>query len=254
MPDRGAADRILRRAVELDDPADDGRDISDRALVEAAVELGIRAADVRRAIAEEQLGLLSDRRRAGDALLGPDRYVAARVIDGSSDDVLERVDSWMRRGRSLRRVRRTEHWAEYSRRGDPAAAAQRALHAVRGHERLARVRRLRLLVATTGPDRCLVGLTVDASRSRKVAVTGGVTVAATGAVTAGATAVTVLPWAWLGVPVAAAGGVGVMAARKGYVSDVAAELESVLDAVASGASPPSMLDGVAARLLGSRRA
>ena len=208
---------------------------------------------MRRAIAEEELGLLADRHRAADALLGPDRYVAARVVDGAPGEVLDQVDVWMRRGRSLRRVRRADGWSEYARRKDPVAQVQRAMRAAQGSERLARVRRLRVVVSDAGGGRCLVGLVVDASRSRTAAAAGGVTVAATGVVTAGAAAVATVPWVWLGVPIAAAGGVGVMAARKSYVADVEPELESVLDAIASGASPSSMLDDVASRLLRSQR-
>jgi hypothetical protein len=255
--DRDAAERVLRRAVELDDlpgAVAGDRDISHRALIEAAEELGIDPDDVRRAIAEEQLGLLADRHRPGDVVLGPDRFVAARLVDGRPDQVLEQVDAWMRKGRSLRRTRRNDGWAEYARRTDPVGATQRALRTVQGTERLQRVRRLRVVVADAGADRSLVGLVVDVSRSRTAAAAGGVTVAATGVLTAATTAVSVLPWAWLGVPVAAAGGVGVMAARKGYVSDVDAELESVLDAIASGSSPGSVLDDVAARLRRSPRA
>jgi hypothetical protein len=247
--DRDAAERVLRRAVELDDlPAEHGRDISERALIEAAQELGIDAAEVQRAIAEERLGLLAGDARPGDVLLGPDRYAAARIVDGDRTGALDLVDLWLRRGGTLRRVRRQDGWAEYTRRRDPVAAVQRAALTVNGQERLAHVRRLRVLAADAGAGRTLVGLVVDVSASRAAAAAGGVTVAATGIVTAGATALTWVPWAWLGVPVAAAGGVGVMAARKGYVADVDDELEAVLDLVASGSAPASTLDGLASRL------
>jgi hypothetical protein len=250
--DRDAAERILRRAVELDDaPADHGRGISERALLEAAQELGIDAAEVQRAIAEEELGLLSRGSRPGDAFLGPDRFLAARVVDGEPAAVLDRVDAWLRRGGALRRVRRQDGWADYSRRKDPMAAVQRAARSVNGEERLAHVRRLRVVAAPAGEGRTLVGLVVDVSRSRDAAAAGGVTVAATGIMTAGAAAVTWVPWAWLGVPVAVAGGVGVMAARKGYVADVDDELEAVLDLVSGGDAPPSTFDGLASRLLRS---
>ena len=86
-----------------------------------------------------------------------------------------------------------------------------------------------------------------------MAAAGGVTVAATGVVTAGVSAVSWAPWAWLGLPVAVAGGVGVMAARKGYLADVDADLEGLLDALATGNEPSSVLDGVAARVLRTTR-
>jgi hypothetical protein len=251
---REAAERILRRAVELaDDPHDHTDDVPLRALIEAAAELDIDPARVRLALAEERLGLLEHAERRSDVVLGPDQVLRARVVSGSPGDVLDRVDAWMRRDRVLRRVRRSGAAAEYARRNDPAAAAQRAVRSVGGHERLAHVRRLRVLVAEAEPGRSLVGLLVDLHRSRNAAAAGGVGVAATGVATAGASALAWAPWAWIGVPVAAAGGVGVMAARKAYVADVGPELESVLDAVASGATPASVFDALSGRLLRSPR-
>jgi hypothetical protein len=242
--DREAAERVLRRAVELDDLSPAGRDVSERALLEAADELGIDGDDLRRAIAEERLGLLTDHHRRGDGVLGPDRFLAVRVLDGRPE-----------RGRGLRRVRRAEGWSEYARRSDPVAAAQRAARKVQGKERLAHVRRLRVLVADAGARRALVGLVVDASTSRTAAAAGGGAVAASGVATAGATVAAGLPpVAWIWVPVAAVTGAGVVAARRSYVSDIGIELESVLDAIASGAAPASVLDDVAARLLRSQRA
>lgn len=252
--DRDAAERVLRRAVELaEEPGDARDDVPLRALIEAAAELDIDADRVHLAVAEEHLGLLAEEHRRADAVLGPDRVLRARVVPGRPEDVLDRVDAWMRRDRVLRRVRRSGDRAVYARRSDPAAAAQRAVRSASGKERLGHVRRLQVVVAPAGEDRTLVGLVVDAHRSRTAAAAGGVGVAATGVVTAGVSALTWVPWAWLGIPVAAAGGVGVMAARKAYLSDVVPELDGVLDAVATGTTPSSVLDGLAGRLLRSPR-
>lgn len=257
VPDRlrrDAAERVLRRAVELaDQPGDRSDQVPLQALLDAAAELDIGADRVRLAVAEERLGLLSAQHRRTDALVGPDRVLRARVVAGEPAEVLERVDAWMRRGRVLRRIRRSVDEAAYARRSDPLAAAQRALRAAGGHEQLAHVKQLRVLVSPAGNDRTLVGLLVDLRRSRTAAAAGGVAVAATGTVTAGVSALTWVPWAWLGVPVAAAGGIGVLAARKAWVGGVAPELEALLDAVASGAVPGSVLEDLAGRLLGGPR-
>ena len=50
-----------------------------------------------------------------------------------------------------------------------------------------------------------------------------------------------------------AAGTGVMWSRKVWTNSVPDELESVLDAVASGERPPSVLDDVTARLMGPLR-
>jgi hypothetical protein len=259
--DREAAERVLRRTVELDG-IDDGVDhrVSVQALLDAADELGIDRAEVRRAVVEEELGLLDRPARWTDALLGPDRFVVARVLIGTADEVAERVDAWMRRGRVLRRSRSTRTgdgpgWVEYARRTDPVAAAQRAARAVRGGERLAHVRRVRVVVTELDERRCVVGLLVDASRSRRNAAAGGTAVSVTG--TAASLVALAPPWgvagAVGGVAASVAAGAGVMWARKAYTSEVDEELESVLDAVASGERPPSVIEGVTSRLLRTSR-
>jgi hypothetical protein len=252
--DRDAAERVLRRAIELvddADPSDSG--ISLRALVEAAEELGIDPDGVHRAAAEEQLGLLAGEESRADRLVGPAVVTATRIVPGSPEEVLDRADTWLRRARTLRRVRRAPGRADYKRRTDPIASVQRAVRSASGAEELTRVQRLRVLTVPAGESRTLVALVVDAHRSRSAATAGGVTVAATGVATAGATAMTWVPWAWLGVPVAAAGGVAVMAARKGWVEGLDDELEALADLIATGGTPTSAFDGWAERLLASGR-
>ena len=257
--DRDAAERVLRRAVQLDGVTDgvDHR-VSVQALLDAADELGIDRAEVRRAVVEEELGLLAERPRRTDALLGPERFVVARVLEGSVDQLSDRVDEWMRKGRVLRRSRATapadgsSGWVEYARRNDPVAGAQRAVHAVQGGERLAHVRRVRVVVSALDDRRCVVGLLVDAGRSRQNAAAGGTAVAATG-VAGSLTWLGALGGIWpaaIGASAASvAAGAGAMWTRKAYTSQVIDELESVLDAVASGDRPPSVIDGVTSRLL-----
>lgn len=256
--DRDAAERVLRRAVQLDDDvAGEDHRVSVQALVEAAAELGIDGVDVRRAVVEERLGMLSTRRRPADALAGPECFVVARVLDGDPGAVLDRVDEWMRRGRVLRRSRSPQGvdgapgWVEYSRRNDPIAGAQRAVRAFQGHGRLAHVRRVRVLVGRVDRRRCVVGLIVDGSRSRRAAVAGAA------ATTLGGAAVSVdmvvalgHPWplAVGGVALSAFAGVGVMWTRRIWTDGVDGDLEALLDAVESGERPRSAIDGVASRL------
>lgn len=259
--ERDAAERVLRRAVELDDLRGHGDErISLQALIDAADELGIDASEVRRAAVEDDLGLLAGSRPRADRWLGPDRYVVARVLDGTPDDLARRVDEWMCRGRVLRRARSTRRregaaaWVEYTRRTDPLAGAQRALHAAQGRERLAHVRRVGVVVGRLDEDRCLVGMAVDASRSRRNAAVGATATTFAGtAATAGAVALSASSPTWIaaGAVVSAAAGVGVMWSRKAWTAGVADELEALLDALESGDGPPSVLDGMTSRWLRS---
>ncbi len=313
--DREAAERVLRRAVHLDgDVVRDDERVSVQALLDAADELGIDRSEVHRAIVEEEVGLLDDRHRRGDALLGPERFVVARVVDGTAADVEERVDQWMRRGRVLRRTRTQPGaaggnadrgnaaggnaaggnapsgsgarasgapgpagsasgrpgtasnaggdggWSEYTRRTDPVAGAQRAMRSLQGSERLAHVRRVRAIVRALDEHRCVVGLVVDASQSRQNAAIVGTAVAVSGTGGSLALGLAAMPGIWpaAGAVVvtsaaSVAAGAGVMWSRKVWTNSVPDELESVLDAVASGERPPSVLDDVTARLMGPLR-
>jgi len=250
--DRDAAERVLRRAIALSERTagrHDGIDLG--SLLAAAEELDLPTEGVHRAFAEEQLGLLDCDERPADRILGPDQVAVARVVRGSPEEVLDRIDGWMRHGRILRRRRRDTGRAVYSRRSDPVAVAQRTIRAARGSERLARVRRLEVAVAAVAADRTLVVLRVDTSASRVTAAVGSAIVATSGVLTSAVVAVEFMPWAWLGVPVAVAGGAGVAVARRAWLADVDEDLESVLDGVASGAAPVSVINTMASHLAAS---
>ena len=250
--DRSAAERILRRAVHLADQddattTDDG--ISEQALVEAAEELGVDVAVVRRAVQEERLGLLLEVRRFGDALVGPGSLTVSRIVAGRSDQVLDRVDAWLRRLGALRRQRRDATSASYGRRGDVVASVQRATRSITGSEDLRRVRRLSVVATPIDPERCIVVIVADMQLERSLAVASGSGVAGVGSAVAVAEVVAWSPWFWLGVPVSMAAGCGLLVARAHGVPDVEASIEGVLDRVAAGELPPSVLGGVTERVL-----
>lgn len=242
--ERDAAERVLRRAVELVDAADAGSPhggISVTALVEAADELGIDAAEVLRAVAEERLGLLDEQHSRSDRLLGPADVVATRILPLPPAQALDRMDAWLRRD-ALRRTRQQADWAEYRRRSDPAGSVLRATRGVQGDRGLDRVRRVRVVVSDLEGGRTLVGLVVDAGVGRDAAAAAGVLAGSTGVATAAANvAVDVPAWTWVALPASVAAGVGAVAARRAWVGGTAEELEALLDRAAAGEPPPGVL-------------
>jgi hypothetical protein len=173
--------------------------------------------------------------------------VATRVVDLPPAQALERVDAWVRRD-ALRRTRSQADWAEYRKRSDPIASLQRTARSLQGDRQLDRVGRLRVVVSDLSGGRTLVGLVVDAQLGRSLTTAAVGTSAAGTVVGASAAAVTVLTdlalwpgWMWLAVPATAAGGVGVVAARRAWVNDARHELDALLDLVASGPPPPGVL-------------
>ena len=255
--DREAAERVLRRAVELSDGAQDdphGWGISERALVEAAEELGVASGSVLQAISEERLGVLDPPRRPADRLVGPAAVTAIRVVDGRPDELLDTLDAWLRHAGALRRQRRGEGEAYYRRRSDAVAGVQRALRSLTGEEDLRRVDRLSVRVRPVDADRSVVALVADLRVERTIALAGGSSVAGLGSAASSVVALGGTQWLWLGVPASAAAGVGILAARAAHLPDVQVALDGVLDRLAAGDVPTRGLSDVRRRLVDSTAA
>ena len=249
--DRDAADRVLRRAIELADRDHDlhgAEAVSEQALVEAAEELGVEVGAVRRAAAEERLGVLDTSAHLVDRVAGPAVVSATRVVEAAAPVALEQVDLWLRRSGTLRRRRldAARHVAEYARRSDVVAGLQRTARSVSGREHLVRVRRLRAVVQPVDEGRSVVALVAE----RTVAVVGGSSVAGVGSSVSVIEALGSTPWWWLGVPASVVAGLGLLRARARGVPDVETELQGVLDRVVAGDVPSGVLQDVRGRLFG----
>jgi hypothetical protein len=252
--DREAAERVLHRAVQLSDHAQDDHGalaISERALVEAADELGVASGSVLQAISEERLGLLDSPRRRADRLVGPATVTSVRIAEGTPDELLDALDAWLRHAGALRRQRRGGNEASYRRRSDAVAGVQRTLRSLTGEEDLRRVDRLSVRVRQVDPGRCLVALEADLRVERAVALAGGSGVAGLGSAASSLFALGGTEWLWLGVPASAAAGVGILAARAAGVPDVQVALDGVLDRVVAKDVPGGMFSDVRRRLVDS---
>ena len=256
--DRDAAERVLRRAIELaerDHLRDDLDGVSEQALVEAADELGVDVGAVRRAAAEERLGVLDHEHRLVDRIAGPATVSATRFVDGAADQVMGLVDAWLRRTGGLKRRRLDAHGltADYVRRSDAVAGMQRTLRSVTGREDLGRVRRVRVVVQPVDATRCVVALVADLEVERTVAIVGGSSVAGVGSAVSVVQAVTTWPLWWAGVPASLAAGVGLLRLRVRSVPDTEVSLQGVLDRVSVAEEPVGVLGDVRERLLGRSR-
>lgn len=252
--DRDAAERVLHRAIELaerDLLASPAVTVSEQALIEAADELGVDIQAVRRAAAEERLGVLSEDRRWLDRVVGPDVVSATRVVDLPANQVVELADQWLRRSGALRRTRMDPRslTAEYRRRSDPVAGVQRTVMAIQGREHLGRVRRLRVVAQPIDGGRSVVALVADLEVERTAAVAGGSSLAGVGSTVAAVEALTGTPLLWLGVPASVAAGLGVLRWRAHGLPDVEAALQGVLDRLVALDAPTGVLADVRERLL-----
>lgn len=235
--DRDAAERVIRRAINLDDataPSAPDR-VSETALREAAEELGIDIAAVRRAAAEERLGMLTERSTVSDRLVGPSTLLAVHPFAASSADAFAAVDSWLTGTGGFRRVRSASHGEVYHRRKDPMAKAQRAVRSVSGRENLeAGITEVVLIVEPLDDGSSLVGLVVDRSLGQRATVASSVAVVGAGSIATGTAAFDVEQFAplWLGLPVSALVATGVIAGRRYAVRETDSNMNSVLGSIA----------------------
>lgn len=101
--DRAAADRILARAVELqnvsaNDP--EGR-LSEDQLLALAKEVGLDPVNLRQALAEEKTRAVVPDERGMIAWLGPAVASAQRTVNGTPAQILRALDDWMQRQECL---------------------------------------------------------------------------------------------------------------------------------------------------------
>jgi hypothetical protein len=251
--DRETVGRVLRRASELtDDDAEPllqlGR-VSERALLEAAVEAGIPAAAVRRALAEERLDPLP-RRRPGDRIVGSAVVSVDAEVDGSPSMVLSRLDAWFVDGHHLRRDRLRNGRGLWTKRPGIVGRTVRTVRYATGEGRLGRARSVRASTGDTGIGTTVVRVEVDQDRARRTAASGA---AVAGVATIGGIVLAVVagPVALIAVPIGLAAGVAAAGGGRSQASAVAREVDRVLDSVDQGISPTRLRTDLVRRATGS---
>lgn len=255
--DRDAAERVLRRAVALGDQPgaeDDSFDVE--VLIEAAGDLGVPAAAVQRAIAEEQAGLLAGEPSRLDRLVGPAAISAARVVDLDASDALSLTDQWLRRQWAFKRVRAGDTVAEYRRRTDMVASMQRTARSMSGKDNADKVRSLRVVVRELPSSASIVAVVVDLEASRSFAEMGAGVVAGGGTLMSTVATLTsdpLISWPLVGIPASVALGAGVLVTRRAWTGGIDVALEGLLDRVESTEAPPTVIGGIATRLCGGPR-
>lgn len=247
--DRDAAERVLRRAVELGDQPGDADDSFDvEVLIEAAADLGVPGTAVQRALAEEQAGLLVGNVARLDRLVGPAAISVARVVDLDTAAALALTDEWLRRQWAFKRVRAGDTVAEYRRRTDMVASMQRTARSMSGKENADKIRNLSVVVREVRSSTSIVALVVDLEASRSFAAMGA------GVIAGGGTLMSVIPavggiWqALLGIPASLAMGAGVLVTRRTWTGGIDLAMEGLLDRVEAGESPPTVIGGLTGRL------
>jgi hypothetical protein len=102
--DRGALERVLARAAELQVGTGEPEErLSEEQILELGKEVGLSAEHLRQALAEERtrVALPADDGGLSAKLLGGARVGASRTVPGRPREILEAIDAWMQREECL---------------------------------------------------------------------------------------------------------------------------------------------------------
>lgn len=265
--DRGALERVLTRAAELQahtiEPAEG---MSEQELVALGGEVGISADFMRRALAEERtrVDIPGEDDAQGGALagwFGPGFISASRIVHGAPAPLLAALDEWMQRGESMIAKRRFGDRLTWEPRRDFLGNLQRGINFRGRSYALVAAGEVAASVAAIDAGRTLVRLDADVASARRRSAVGSGVLAGGGVASASGIVglATMLPegsllvgglvgsvWAGLGVLAASA----VARAQRRKVSRVQLGLEQILDRLERDeikAPAPSLLDLIVPR-------
>jgi hypothetical protein len=255
--DRNALERILKRAGELQvSAADPAEEMTEEQLIALGQEVGITPQHLRQAIAEERTRpALPDEPGFTDRWIGPRTVSARRVIRGTREQLLARLDEWMRREECLQVKRRLADRIVWEPRRDFLGNIKRGLNLGGRSYNLMRTHDVAATAVTIDATSTLVQIDADLRPARAARVRGGGAIATTGTL-AGVSvlgigvalglAIPLIPLvAIAAVPVAAGTGIGIRVARnfRDTAERVQLSLEQALDTIEHGAPPrPSVGD------------
>lgn len=264
---RTALERVLARATELQSSgADAGETVSEARLMEIAREVGIDTGALRQALAEERSRLPMQEAETGAVLdrLGPASVSVQRVVPGTPNQVMAKLDAWMPRMESLQLRRRSNDRISWEPRHDPLGNFFRSLGM--GGRKLALLRLDQVVVSVNAVDdrRTVVRFDADAYAARRTQRTTAVMVATAFGVMGLGVGIPLallasgpavgLGLAGLGAFVVGAAMTSWRAIRRGYremINNTHLRLEQLLDELESGGMqpPPSLARQVTAALL-----
>ena len=246
--DRNALDRILKRAGELQvSAADPAEEMTEEQLIALGQEVGITPQHLRQAIAEERTRpALPEEPGLTDRWVGPSTVSARRVIRGTREQLLARMDDWMRREECLQVKRRLADRIVWEPRRDFLGNIKRGLNLGGRSYHLARAHDVAATAVTIDAATTLIQVDADLRNARAARVRGGGAVAASGTLAGGAivgvgvvigVAIPLVPLvAIAAIPAIAGTGIGVGVARgfRATAERVQLSLEQALDSIEQG--------------------
>ena len=186
--DRGAMERVLARAAELQAGSGEPEEaLSEEQIIELGKEVGISPQHLRQALAEERtrVSVPESDSGFGARLFGAASAGASRTVPGRPADILEVIDEFMQRQESLQVKRKFADRIVWEARSDFIGAARRALNIGGRGYALARAHEVAATAIALDEQRTLVRIDADLVPYRRglLRQTAGLSVA--GAASAG---------------------------------------------------------------------
>ncbi len=236
--ERGAVERIIRRATELQAGERDlGDGLTEQELLRLGEEVGIPAAYLYQALLEERTQSIAAAEPGILAwLTGPRQVTAQRAIPGGAARVREALGQWMADGELLTVKRRYPHQTSWEARQDVFSSLKREFSFSGRAYRLAKAKEVAGQVARLDEDRCHVQLVADLSNTRRTHLTGGATLGGAGAIATaiGLTLGVAAPVALIPLGLGLLVGYSVARRRRAQLERVHVALEQVLDRLEHG--------------------
>jgi hypothetical protein len=248
---RGALERVLARAAELQansgDDSEPTEALTEEQIVELGKEVGLSPENIRQALAEEQIRLTPLEGDTGwsiaRSLIGPARVTAQRTVRGSPERILSTLDRWMQREEWLRVVRQRSDRIVWEPRPGFLANLRRIIG---GRDyALTRANDIGATVVAVGKERSLVSLEADFSVLRRAMASQTVAGTVFGSAVSGVLVVLGVMGAVAVVPAVVVTGLSYAGSRRAQQHTVQRgllALEQILDRLERGdAEPPSLL-------------
>lgn len=237
------AERVIRRAIELQDQAEAGPDrIGRPALEQIAAELGITATVVEQALLEELSTAAAGSTR--ERFLAPSRITGGRVVAGDTDSVAAAIDEWMTRQEGLRPRARTRAGVQWERDRNVFTRLRHGLKLSRGTGALRRLPSVTHRQTEVTPSAQLVEIDADSSvvSRTSLAVAGSVAAAAAGGGIAAAAGLPggndLLQFAVVAAPGLVVALSSALAVARGWAASIRRGIDRALDGIAN----PDLVD------------
>jgi hypothetical protein len=163
--DRGALERVLARAAELQlagDPSDTQSELTEAQIVELGKEVGLAPEHLRQALAEERTRVaLVAETGVASSLIGVGQVRASRTVSGNPSMIAAAIDAWMQREEGLRVRRHLGERTIWEPRRDFLSAINRAVNIGGRGYALMRAEEVCATVLSVGESRVLVTLDAD---------------------------------------------------------------------------------------------